>query len=269
MASRVLDKLMAHVARLVGCTLGQAYTLVVGFLVAVVLLATGVPPALEHRDVAPAVAQAPRSEVPPPPVVDAAPSPAPAPPPPIADFGLPPAFPQFPGDTVTTTTMPPYDAWAPDDEPPPPPASPLEVVVSGWASLSGGTPAAAVGVPLGTLPVGNRVGTADKVSFVRLVGTADFLVLPTDPDGQREPVVGTVAVEACPIEEAGWQGREGASFEESPTWDAERCVPGMPAASGHWSFDLGAFPGRSGDRGFALVPAPDAAADFQVAFSPS
>lgn len=269
MVARLFDDVMGRLARVVGCTVGQAYTLMVGFVVAVALLATGVPPVLQGRAVAPVAA---RSPVPAPIGPSAAPpaaDPAPVEPvPTVPEFGALPAFPDFPAPEGTTggpfELVPP-----PSDEPPPPPAQPLLVVASGWASLSGGTPAATVGVPLGTLPVGTRLDTMDKASFVRLVGTADFLVVPTDPDGQRDPVVGTVAVQACPINEAGWEGRQGASFEDSPTWDADQCVLGVGAASGHWSFDLGAFPDRGGNRGFALVPAPDAAADFQLAFSPS
>ena len=143
----------------------------------------------------------------------------------------------------------------------------LRVRAKGWATATAGTPLAAVGVPAGTLPVGTRLGQADKTSYVRLGGGGSVLVLVEDPAGTRT-TQGDPSVQACQVTEQGWQEKEAMSFDEAPEHDPATCAVGTRAADGRWTFDLGQFPSRTDDRGLALVPTADAPIDFQVAFTP-
>jgi hypothetical protein len=152
-----------------------------------------------------------------------------------------------------------------DSAPAPGGETPLRVVAKAWASQAGGTPVATVGVPAGTLPVGTRLGQADKASYVRLSGTGTVLALTEDPQGARTSQ-GAPAVQACQITDAAWQEAEAMSFSDAPPHDAATCAAGTRSADGQWSFDLSRFPFRTDTRGFALVPAADAPLDFQVAF---
>lgn len=143
---------------------------------------------------------------------------------------------------------------------------PLQIVGSAWATATAGTPLAAQGVPAKSLPVGTRVGQHDKRSYVRLSGSAPALTLAPHPDaaGQRAPETGMIL--ACQVTVAGWKDAEALRFADAPAHDSTKCVPGVRSADGSWTFDLSAFPTRSDDRGFALVPGPTAPLDFQVAF---
>lgn len=142
---------------------------------------------------------------------------------------------------------------------------PLRTTETGWASATAGTPVGTTGVPEQTLPVGNRIGQTDKASFVRLVGDETDLFMKEEPEGSRT-TSGPIAVQACKITTAGWDGAPNQTFDQAPEWDPERCVDGVRRPDGVWRFSLGDFPGITDDRGFALVPAPDASIDFQVAF---
>jgi hypothetical protein len=144
------------------------------------------------------------------------------------------------------------------------PVTPLTVAAKAWASREAGTPLASTGVPDGALPVGNRIGQADKASFVRLGGTATTLTLSTDPAGDRN-LAGPGAVQACVIT-ASWTAADAMAFDQAPAYDAAKCVAGTQPDSSTWSFDLGAFAERAGGNGFALVAAPGAPVDFQVTF---
>lgn len=164
---------------------------------------------------------------------------------------VPPPTPTTMVSPVTTTTAP----AAP---------TPLTVRGFGWASTLSGSGISSAGVPDGSMPVGNRLGRLDKAAFVRLAGTDRTLTLVEDGAGARE-ALGAGAVMACAITDAGWVEEPDQSFDEAPAWDADACAAGVES-DGTWTFDLGAFADRAGDRGFALVPEPDAPADFQVAF---
>ena len=145
-------------------------------------------------------------------------------------------------------------------------ASPLRISEATWATRTAGTPLATQGVPASSLPVGMRLGQADKASFVRLSGTAPALVLREHEDaaGQRSPA--TAVINACQITDAGWKRGEAVAFDAAPAYDEAKCVPGVRGADGTWTFDLQTFPLRTDARGFALVPGPEAPLDFQVAF---
>ena len=163
---------------------------------------------------------------------------------------------------VDAPTAPPPSA--PDGGPSVDP-SPLTVRGMGWASRLPATPLPGDEVPDGSFPVANRLGSVDRVSFVRLAGDATVLVLAQDTEASRE-ALGAGAVAACPIEGGDWEEEPAQSFDDAPTWSEDSCVAGV-ARDGRWSFDLSSFDDRTGDAGFALVPTVDAPADFQVVFT--
>lgn len=147
---------------------------------------------------------------------------------------------------------------------------PLRIVGSGWASSTGGTPLATSeteGVPEGTLPVGTRVGQSDKVSFVRLAGTASSLVLAEDAAGRRGSAFEAPPVELCPITDEQWEQGEAQPMSAAPAHDAERCVAAQQRSDGTWAFDVVAFDDPADPRGFVLVPSAEAPIDFQVTFA--
>ena len=146
--------------------------------------------------------------------------------------------------------------------------SPLFVVEFGWATATAGTPLAASEVPDGSMPVGKRIGQNDKISFVRLEGTTDVLELHEHAEGQRTPPVGEVGLRMCQSEDSGWDSGGGKTFDEAPSYNAGACVDGERAEDGTWTFDLSGFAEPADPRGFVLIPAADAAVDFQVAFDP-
>lgn len=169
-----------------------------------------------------------------------------------------------PAEQEDSSQAAPPPAAAPAPARPAAAAEPLEPTTTGYASRTAGTPLAANGVPEGSLPVGLRVGVLDKASFVRLSGTAVKLVLTEVAEGTRGDAA-AATLQACQITDKGWKGEEAQSFEEAPDHDEATCAPGTRDAKGTWTFDLTAFPTRTDDRGFALVPGDGGATDFQVA----
>ena len=144
-------------------------------------------------------------------------------------------------------------------------AVPLTIAAKAWASQTAGTPVAGLGVPAGSLPVGTRLGRADKISFIRLTGTDTSLTLElADASGQRSPETG--AVNACRITDRGWKEGEGLSFAAAPKYDTNECIIGSRNEDGTWTFNFLGYEDVSDDRGFALIPGPGAPVDFQVAF---
>lgn len=144
----------------------------------------------------------------------------------------------------------------------------LAIVASAYASATAATPLGAQFVPPDTLPVGKRFGQEDKISYVRLAGQADRLELAEDPAGSRS-TAGTIGIVACRVTVSNWSEGENKAFSEIP-FDRNQCVPATrDDFFATWVFDLSAFPDRTDDKGFALVPAPDSSIDFQVAFKKS
>lgn len=187
--------------------------------------------------------------------------------------------PVTPSPTFTPPSAAPFEPSspaAPSDTPPttgpvagvfdpPPSEDPLTVRGAGWATRIPATPVPTDSVPEGTFPVANRLGSVDRVSFIRLAGDATTLVLTEDSEASRE-ALGPGAVAACPIEDDGWAEEPGQSFDDAPTWSEDTCVAGTET-DGRWTFDLSSFDDITGDAGFALVPTVDAPADFQVGFT--
>lgn len=143
---------------------------------------------------------------------------------------------------------------------------PLVISAHGWASRGGGTPAGSAGVPGGTLPVGSRGGQLDKVTFVRLSGDQGTLVLSEDPAGRRL-LVGSAGLQACRSRGTGWKEGGNQDLAAAPAWFADTCVKGTAAPDGRWSFPVGQIGDPADPRGFVIVPAPDAPADFQITFT--
>lgn len=271
---------MARMARAIGCTEGQAYTLTIGTAVAVLLLANTLPAAFRPRppEVAVAVAPVPTAPGPPAPLgppppaaphADAAAAPEPAPP-------LGPLGPARGDGREAGAPATPAEARG---GPPPPvapaadaaatPAQPLVVSEAGWATAGAGTPAARAGVPPGSLPVGSGGGTTTRLSFVRLSGPGTVLALAVRPEAEANVNPAGAAVAACPITDPEWQPREAVALTDAPSFDAGRCAGGARQGDGSWRFDLAGFADRAGPAGFALVPAGASSPGFQISFDPS
>lgn len=147
--------------------------------------------------------------------------------------------------------------------------APLKIVGSTWASRQAGTPLAKQGVPDGTLPVGFRAVTDDKLSFIRLSGEQKILTLVEDAAGKRE-TNGPTVVQLCPVTTPGWKDGEAIDIDGAPEWDSSKCVLGtVDAATGTWTFDLSSFPSPTDPKGFALVPGDGGGLDYQVTFKKS
>ncbi|HUF33586.1 MAG TPA: hypothetical protein VMN58_10315 [Acidimicrobiales bacterium] len=173
-----------------------------------------------------------------------APTPAPSDPQP-GDGGLGPA--------------PVYDSGDEDDDP-------LVVTTTLWTSRQAGTPLASAGVPEGALPVGNRLGQHDKLTYLRFDGTG-ALTLAEDPEGTREPSpAGEIDLLACQVTDPGWEEGEAASFDDAPAHDDAACTPGARADDGTWTFMLS---GMDGAAGVVVMPGEGAPVDFQVALVPA
>lgn len=191
------------------------------------------------------------------------PTPTTAPPPtpdftpvaPVPSF-TPPAATPTPDPTPTTS---PVTTIAPIAE-----DAPLQIRGWGWATRLPATPLPTDQVAEDTLPVANRLGGVDRVSFLRLTGDRTELALVEHADSARE-ALGPGQVAICPIVDDDWDEGPEQSFDDAPIWDTETCVGGTETDD-RWTFDLSTFDERTGDAGFALVPTVDAPADFQVAF---
>ncbi len=209
------------------------------------------------------------------PVVPVTPSETPAPPDgpqPTAPLDFTPVapLPSFSGAPVPTEPPPgePTPTTAPtstDDGAPP--TTPLSVRGWAWASRLPATPLPTDAVAEGTVPVANRLGSVDRVSFLRLSGSDTRLVL-TEHSGSAREALGPGMVAICPVLDSDWEETPGQSFDDAPRWDPEACVGGIETAD-TWTFDVSRFEDRAGDAGFALVPTVEAPPDFQVAFEVS
>lgn len=178
---------------------------------------------------------------------------------------IPPRAPAVLGSAATTTTSPaavPTPAGPASPSPTRPATATPTILHTGWATRAAGTPAAAVGVPEGSLPVGNRVGQTDKASFLRLGGDWQSLALAVDSKGTAG--IGEAAVQACAITTAAWEPVAGSSFDDAPEWNPDDCVAGVAGAGGdRWTFEIAGIDQRFG---VALVPGPGAPVEFQIAF---
>lgn len=265
---------MTLLARRIGTTPGQAWTLSLGILLAVLLLTTSLPPVLDQRAAPRPVAAALPTEAPQAlpgsPVPGAATEPGGAEPgavqepfPPAAPAPLlPPALiePFAPAPPAASAGgAPPVPTALP---PPPPAASALTVREGGW-SVSGPP---TTGVPEDGLPVGALLDSEREQAYVRLAGTGTDLVLAlVDDEGASVNPAGA-AVRACRILDADWTAqRPGPAVD----FDPDDCVAAEPGPDSTFRFDLAAYPDRTGPAGFALVlddSAPTPPRTFRLTF---
>jgi hypothetical protein len=118
------------------------------------------------------------------------------------------------------------------------------------------------------MPVGVRLGRVDKMSFARLAGSGPVLSLRLVDSTAANQLVALARVRACAVTESGWSLEEpGAPPEDAPAFDARRCVDGVTAADGTWSFHLDEIGTIDDAAGIALVPVSEGAGTFQVTFS--
>ena len=268
-----------RIAAVLGMTEGQVYTAATGLVVAISLLALGLPPL---RDVAPgaAIATSRPLALPASPALadvitatDASAAPAPADDPVVRDtLGAsdlaigPRATVQLggssPADSSTASREEPATADV-TSTPSPPTTSPSGGVrVSEGRYATASTPLVPGGEPGRFLPVAFRVGTPDKQSYLRLAGTGTTLrlTLSTEPGHQ----IGTVdAIRACRIVPASWTLDDGSSLATAPEVDPIDCTLGRPGPDG-WTFDLGGIDARNG---VALVPTGPSTGSFQIVFN--
>lgn len=236
-------------------TAGQVWTLSLGLTAGAVLLATSLPPVWERRGLAaPAVAAAPPPVTPPAgglvsglqPVPEVPPAP-PAPPAAPEALALPPVAP--PPAALPAAPPGPPSTPPPSSAPPPPRteltvAEPLQVREAGYTSS-----APEPGVPEGGLPVSARLGERVSTVHVRLRGSATLLTVPLSTASGANLRVEDARVRACRITTTAWQAQRpgpGVPFEP------DDCVDGQVSAT-DVRFDLGVFPDRDGQAGFALV----------------
>lgn len=253
---------VAAIAKRVGCTEGQAYSVVIGVLLLWMVSANGLPDVVWHRSgttadavrrTAPAASEREPSR-PSPGLLLAAPSPV-----------LSPVTTQS-SYVTSPDTPPPVGATSGGDDVS---QRPLRVVEAGYASASAGTPLATIGVPDGSVAVTRRAGRTEDVAYLRLDGEGPTLDLAVDANGAN--TLDTLAgLWLCPVTDASWKvGQGDVTPDKAPKPDCSRPVTGVRSASGdRWTFDV-----RSLDfgaiTGVALVPASDAMApEFQVVFRP-
>lgn len=253
---------VAAVARRLGCTEGQLYSMVIGLLLLWTVSANALPHVVWEHDIAAAPRSvAPATTAPPPPTPverPAGPLPAPAVEQ-VASPLVPPPVPP-PADPQPPATDPPSPATAPDPAP-----EPLTISAAGWASAAVGSPLATLGVPEGSVPVTRRGGSPFNVAFLRLSGNAGPFELAVDDSGTSTPTA-FAGIDLCAVTDEVWEvGRGDTSLDDAPDYDCGRAVAGVPSASGdRWTFDVAAL-GAASLPGVALVPAGDFP-EFQIVF---
>lgn len=257
---------MGRVAHLLRVTESQAWTSLVGLVVAATMAILGIPPTLGARPAsgAPSSASGPAQQPGVPPTV-AVPTPAPTagtpvlPPGPLAPLPLQ----SGPGTPVQPE---PADGgfgaepqFAPSDPPAAQPTSGptarpdtrgglVAVTGSGYSAPYGGTPVGDAAVATGSLPV-ERVADGNDTRSYLLVGTSGrYLTL------RLQQAVPAAAVVACPLASEGYEPVRGQAPDDAPQVDCRQ--PIEPKVTGdQYVFDLGTVAPDERSRGIALVPA--------------
>lgn len=183
-------------------------------------------------------------------------------PPPTTRF-IPPFSPSAPSSVSPPTTRSAAPSAGPTTTVSPPTTveqritGPLRVTKSTWGNntLARGTPAEEV--PEGVLPVELASYIEAKKSYIEVRGTAPTITLALS-DQASPPDASDPIVIACEIATPFWNDKTpGASFEDSPPYDAESCVDGVRNEDGSWTFDLSGFGDLHRHPGFALAPVTD------------
>jgi hypothetical protein len=261
---------MRAIAARIGCTEGQAYTVIIGAVLATLLAVGGLAPALRATPVRTASAAAPPPQIPGysapiPPSPTVAPLPPALQPPSLGTsvdigFGSPPGpgpvasgFGSSPGDSGGTGGS--FGSVA---------AGSATVADASYARAVGGAPGT-VGVPADGVPVGARAGNEDARAYLHLEGKGTTLTLTVHPDTSSTFLVDQAAISVCPVVQPGWKLEPGSALADAPKVDTERCVDGTVDSKGSWTFPL-ALLGDVTASGVALVPDLQAGQTFQVTF---
>lgn len=267
---------------LLGCSTGQAWTLLLGAALGALLLgasvqrgpgvprdaaSTTVPPALLAP--APGLPDAPAG-----PEVSASP-PAPAAPP---SFALPalafrPGLPA-PGFALDRAAAPAMAFGPPPAVPVTAPSAgprqPLGIREGGWYARFAAPVSQGRGFASSEYPVGADATGDNRHSFVRLTGTTTTLVLAVDPASTATYGRSLARLQACPTLDRTW--RPVAEQPTAPAYASSGCAPGAASPDGSsWSFNLSLLPDPTGAAGVTLVAdlsAPVSGA-FQITFLPS
>lgn len=270
--------MIATLANRLQCTEGRVYTLLLGAVSGVFLLAITLPSVTAERGVlaAPTPAAAGNREVADAGVVEsvapddfAGAEPVIGGRPAVPETPTATQFPDVPGpvappSAAVPTPGGPVSTTVPDDRADDTGTGPAQILASGWVTANAASPVATLGVPEGSLPVGQRLGSEDKRSYVRL-GGGGLLELAEDPAGTFN--TDAAFIRACPVASAAPPPDPGTPIEDAPAFDADACVDGTRGDDGTWTFDL-AQRRRDAITDFAIVATPtNPAATFQVAFT--
>lgn len=262
---------MNGIASRLGCSEGQVWTLLLSFALVGVLIAYGIVPASRGLDISdlglapppgaapltPSETQTPASSVEPPVVVV---------PPATTALPLPLPVPGF-GSVVTppVTAEGPFPSTTPMADSTPTatasgiPSSPYLIVGTAWFTAYSDSAT----VPPGSLPVGAALGTADKITLLRVTGNSGTLTLAETADPQLGADAAQILL--CPLKSgATFRNGPGQPFADLPAYDCESAVTGARAADGTWAF---ALRGAATTGGYALVPAGSDTSAFRVQFT--
>ena len=262
---------MQRLGQRMGCTEGQAWTVLLGAALAVLLACAGLPGTL--------TTEAALGRIPP----AATTVPAPPPPPPVAiapvaTLAGSTSIPDLSGISLAATPLPapelspePSEPWTPEPQVGTGAVLKAGLLDAGWGYAGTGTPIDDLDralVPAGDLPVTARSGSVNKVSFLRLRQTGSTLrLLPVEDTGANQ-LQSAAALLVCPVTTRGWHGTDGQDLRTAPHYDctAGHARSGVLQNDTSWLFDLSAVPLEKGVRELALVPA-GTASDFQVVFA--
>ena len=236
----------SRLARRLGCTDGQVWTLGIAVVLAGALIPATFPAGLRPQGdtvllPAPALAVVAGS-----PVVAAAP-------PAAVPISLPPpalgVLPPIPLPGVVAVPVEPSPSPASSESPSPQPTvQPLQVVSGGWYDSDTEATFRQQVTPSGELPVSADAGARAATSLLRLSGNASTLVLVLDGTAGRSS--GTAVLELCRNTTSTWTAYDAMPASSAPPVD-KACTPGT-AAAGRWSFEVGQLGAPDDPTGFTL-----------------
>ena len=269
---------LTPLARILGCTTGQAWSVVVSGTLALSLLTAAAlhgpgfstdsaavrVPAPLHLPAGPATdgglalptqvpAEVPMAATPPelslgllgpPPGAEPNPVPFAAPP-----FAPPPLGPLPQGPPTGDSTPAPSPAGTSTA------VTPLRIVEAGWNLPTGSHGS---GVPDGAVAVQARLGADSGRAFLRLAGSDRTLTLPVDAEPGASLGADLAVLSACTTADPSWVS--GPAQGTPPPFAAGSCVAGTLAPDGSaWSFDLAGLADPTGRAGVTIVVTPGAA----------
>lgn len=266
---------VASLARRLGCTEGQLYSVAIGLVFVWTVLANSLPdvawdgsgagtPAPFALAEPAATAERP-GLLEAPPLAEPVVVPVPAVPARAGSLPRPTAPASNDVDDDGGVAAPP----AVDDPPETDPGAPTPIAVTGggYASAQAGTPLAGVGVPEGSVAVGRKAGQDDAIAYLSLSGTGGSLELEVDPDGVNvlDPLAGLTL---CVVTESNWAvGHGDVNLADAPAFDCTNGIDAVRGAAGdRWTFDVSTLDVEA-IPGVAIVPDRDAMSpQFQIVF---